>query len=90
MDRYNMRQAAAALGYSNRNFLRRKSDGFFPPARVDRSGRPYYTESDIEACREAVRTGVGHNGDERGLYGGRGGNSSPRASGRGSQPEIWP
>ena len=72
-ERFNMRQAAKMLGYSSRNFLRLKAEGFFPPARTNGSGQPYFTRADIERCRQITRCGVGHNGDERSLYGGRSG-----------------
>jgi len=72
-ERFNMRRAAELIPYSKRNFLRLKSEGFFPPARMNGSGQPYYTMVEIERCRQITQCGVGHNGEERNLYGGRSG-----------------
>jgi hypothetical protein len=85
-ERFNMIQAAKMIPYSKRNFLRLKSEGFFPPARINGRGQPYYTMADIERCRQLKKCGVGHNGVERNLYGKRSGGKRKANSARAKKP----
>ena len=85
-ERFNMIQAARMIPYSKRNFLRLKSEGFFPPPQINGSGHPYYTMADIERCRQLKKCGVGHNGVERNLYGKRSGGKRRANSARAKKP----
>jgi biotin operon repressor len=56
-------QVARQLGLSRQRFWQLRRDGVFPEPQIDRdSGRPYYSQEQLELCLDLRRRNVGMNG----------------------------